>query len=299
MRVVGGLELLSNIIAHLPRNLVEAASNAQWRNPLFKRAFDMVANRFKNRDGAITRGVGKGLLFNPGQSDGAYLLGTPEPGVQLALMSLLRRGMTFYDVGANVGFHSMIAARLVGPIDGNVVCFEPLEENARFVTHNAALNNFGRVQLKRFALSDVEGPGRFWISEEPTWGALVSTGNPPSRCTGTITVPVRRLDDVIEEEGLSPPDVMKIDVEGAETTVLKGSARTIEKHGPVLLIELHGTNVPVAEFLVSANYRAIVFGSRARIVDSSWDAFVAAVPAHRADLHAILDELSRESIGRK
>ncbi|MGO9604280.1 MAG: FkbM family methyltransferase [Candidatus Binataceae bacterium] len=283
----------------MPRKLIEAASNAQWRNRFFKRAFELVASRFKNRDGVIGRGAGSGLLFNPGRSHGGYLLGTSEPGVQVALTFLLKPGMTFYDIGANVGFHSMIAARLLGPSNGNVICFEPVEENARLIRHNAQLNGFERVTIKPIALSDVEESGRFWISEEPTWGSLVSAGDPPSRCIGSIEVRVRRLDDVIEEEGLTPPDVIKMDVEGAEVTALKGAVRTLEKHRPILLIELHGTNAPIAEFLSAANYKSIVFGSHATIIDSPWDAFVAAVPAESTGMEKTLDELRKESIGRK
>jgi len=259
----------------------------------------MVANRFKNRDGIIARGAGKGLLFNVGRSDGSYLLGTTELGVQMALAAALKPGMTFYDIRANVGFHSMIAARLVGPSSGKVVSFEPVEENARCVSYNARLNGFARVQLKQCALSDVEQDGRFWLSEEPTWGALVSVGSEPTRCIGTITVPVRRLDDVILQDGLPAPNVIKIDVEGAEASVLRGGARTFSEHRPIVMIELHGTNVPIAELLGAMNYNPVVIGSRAAITDSPWDAYVVAAPAEKVELQPMLEHLRHEGIGPK
>ena len=293
------MDILTNIVARLPRELVEAASNTQWRNPLFKRVFDMVANRFKNRDGVIARGVGSGISFNVGRSDGSYLLGTTEHGVQLALAAALKPGMTFYDIGANVGFHSMIAARLVGPATGNVVSFEPVEENARCVSYNARLNGFARVQLKQCALSDVEQNGRFWLSEEPTWGALVTVGIEPTRCIGSIVVPVRRLDEVVAQDALPPPHVIKIDVEGAEASVLRGGTDTIGEYRPIMMIELHGTNVAIAQILGAMNYDSIVIGSRASITDSPRDAYVVAAPAERADLHPMLEQLRDGSIGRK
>ena len=293
------MDILTSIVSRLPRDLVEAASNAQWRNPLFKRAFDMVANRFKNRDGVIARGMGKGLRFNVGRSDGSYLLGTTEHGVQLALAAALKPGMTFYDIGANVGFHSMIAARLVGPATGHVVSFEPVEENARCISYNARLNGFARLQLKRCALSDVEQNGRFWLSEEPTWGALATVGNEPTRCIGSIVVPVRRLDDVVLGDELPPPNVIKIDVEGAEGGVLRGGARTFGEYRPIVMIELHGTNALVAELLGAMNYTSVVIGSRASITDSPWDAYVVAAPSERTELHLMLEQLRDESIGRK
>ncbi|MGO9449514.1 MAG: FkbM family methyltransferase [Candidatus Binataceae bacterium] len=287
------MEILGGIIAHLPRGLLEAASNAQWRNPLFKRAFDTVADRFKNRDGIIQRGVGKGLRFNPGRSDGGYLLGTTEPGVQMALQLLLRPGMSFYDLGANVGFHSMIAARLIGPSQGDVVSFEPVEENARQLRHNIELNGFRRVVVRQEALADVdEEEGRFLISDEPTFGMLASTGKEPTRCIGSIKVKVRRLDDVVARNALPAPDVIKIDVEGAEVDVLRGGGEVLRKYRPVLLMELHGTNHDIADLLGAADYTIAVLGSSATVTESPWDAYIVAVPAEKKrQTNGLLDQL--------
>ena len=293
------MSILTKIVARIPRDLVEAASNAQWRNPLFKRAFDLVADRFKNRDGVIARGVGQGLRLNVGRSHGGYLLGTTEPAVQAALAAVLKPGMTYYDIGANVGFHSMIAARLVDPVRGNVICFEPVEENARCLVHNAQLNSFDRVQVKQFALSDVEQEGRFWLSDEPTWGTLVSVGNEPSRCIGSITIPVQRLDDVVAQDSLPLPNVIKIDVEGAEEGVLKGGARTIRDARPILMIELHGTNTAIDQLLGAMNYTAVVLGSPDTILDSPWDAYVVAAPAEQTNLQPLLEQLRSETSGRR
>lgn len=293
------MSVLAKILSRLPRDLVEAASNAQWRSPLFKRAFDMVADRFKNRDGNVARGVGKGLRLNVGRSHGGYLLGTTEPAVQSALATVLKTGMTYYDIGANVGFHSMIAAKLVDPARGNVICFEPVAENARCLIHNARLNGFDHVQVKQIALSDVDQEGRFWLSDEPTWGTLASVGEQPTRCIGSIMVPVRRLDDVIVQDGLPPPNVIKIDVEGAEVGVLRGGVNTIREHRPIMMIELHGTNGPIQELLGAMNYTSVVLGSRATIVDSPWDAYVVAAPAEEADLQPLLEKLRGESTGRR
>ncbi len=83
------------------------------------------ASWVKGQDAVILRGAGQGLRFNVAGSHSAFILGNHEPEVQELLESVLRPGMTYYDVGANVGFFAIIAARLVGP-SGHVVCFEPL-----------------------------------------------------------------------------------------------------------------------------------------------------------------------------
>ena len=65
------------------------------------------------QQGKIRQGVANRLLFNPGGSNADYLLGTSEPGVQRAMLELLKPGVTFFDIRANVGFHSTVPCRLI------------------------------------------------------------------------------------------------------------------------------------------------------------------------------------------
>ena len=182
----------------------------------------------------------------------------------------------------------MLAARLVGPT-GNVVCFEPFPENASQIDYNVALNRFTHVRVRKEALGNHDGIGRFLTSEEPTWGKLDSAGSEPSRMSGELQVTVRRMDSVVTE--LVPPDVIKIDVEGGELNVLSGAERTLREYRPILLIELHGTNAGVAEALERLGYRAGVLDSTLTITESPWYAYVIAVPAENPKLQAILDPL--------
>lgn len=220
------MRLVVEVVGRLPRSWIKAISHSQWRNPLLKRGFDWCADRLRNRDGIIQKGVGKGLWFNTGSSNAGYLLGTSEPSVQFAMATLLRPGMTFYDVGANVGFHAMIAARLVGP-SGRVVCFEPFPENLSQVKYNAQLNGFSHVNVRPEALGEADCEGAFMISEEPTWGRLDDGQKAPSKFVGRMTVQVRRLDSVVGDPSILPPDVIKMDVEGGETKVLAGAVKCL------------------------------------------------------------------------
>jgi FkbM family methyltransferase len=286
------LSALAVMIGRLPRSWIKAASHAQWRNPAMKRVFDFVANRIRSTDGVIAQGLGRGLRFNTGRSNAGYLLGTSEPYVQRALATVVRPGLTFYDVGSNVGFHAMLAARLVGQ-SGHVICFEPFPDNANQIEYNACLNGFTNVRVRREALGNHDGSGRFLTSEEPTWGKLDSAGREPSRMSGEVQVAVRSLDSVVTEPPMPVPDVIKIDVEGGEVDVLTGAARTLREHRPILLIELHGTNAEVAEALESFGYLAGVLGSPLTIKESPWYAYVIAVPEENTETHPILGLLCR------
>lgn len=85
-------------------------------------------------DTTISHGIGAGLLFNSSGAFPSRALGTVETEVQDALAELLRPGDVFYDVGANVGYFTIIAARLVGP-EGRVVAVEPQPEAVKRLQH--------------------------------------------------------------------------------------------------------------------------------------------------------------------
>jgi FkbM family methyltransferase len=288
------LDFFAKVIGLLPRSWIKAASRAQWRNPTFKRAFDWAAGRMQSHDGVVQQGIGKGLKFNTGRSNPGYMLGTSEPEVQEALAMLLRSGMTFYDIGANVGFYSVIGSRLVGPA-GRIIAFEPLPENAERATYNAHLNSFTNFIVRQEALGREDGEGHFFVSEEPTWGTLENGDNAPSRLAGRIPVPVRKLDSIVASGELPPPDLIKIDIEGGETHALEGAMETLRRFRPILMVELHGTNAGVAGILERANYATGTLGSRLSITESPWNAYVVAVPIEKPELLPLLERLCRPS----
>src|ERR1700733_12887928 len=124
------------IFGILPSRLLCFISRNQWRSKTLRRVCVWGASWLKGQDGVILHGVGKGLKFNAAASHSAFILGNHELEVQELLAAVLRPGMVYYDAGANVGFFAVIVARLVGP-SGQIVCFEPLPENARQIEYNA------------------------------------------------------------------------------------------------------------------------------------------------------------------
>lgn len=266
---------------YVPDRVMKAVLRARLNNHALRPVFDWCASKMRNQDSAIQRGVGAGLLFNPGSSVVSYLLGTAEVPLQRMLQLWLSPGMTVYDAGANVGFLTVIAANLVGD-KGNVYAFEPVPDLADEAEHNAGLNQFRHVTVFRSALSHQDGEAIFQLSDDVTQGTLLAHAGRSN--TRQVTVKTERLDTLIERERLSLPDLIKIDVEGAEGDLLDGAIKVLREVRPMLLIELHATNNAIAERLEALNYVSRVLGSDNSILNAPAHASVAAVPRERASL---------------
>jgi FkbM family methyltransferase len=177
-----------------------------------------------------------------------FLKGNYESEVGAALIKFLRPGMTFLDVGANVGFFSIIGSRLVGS-KGAVHSFEPDPRNFRRLARNVAVNNVSNIILNRMALMEKEGSIALRMLTEDGWGLYSSVGEPligvaePRKLSGkTVTQRVvsSTLDKYVWEKKVKRIDLVKIDVEGTELSVLKGGERLLGgKNGPILIIEFN------------------------------------------------------------
>lgn len=282
--------------ALVPRALLVVAFQSKWRHSWIKPIIDWGAGAFRNREGVIQRGVGKGLRFDPGDAHASYLLGMNEPDLQNVLSEILKPGMTFFDVGSTVGFQCMLAARLVGPA-GRVVAFEPVPDNAWHTEHNARLNDFAHVTVREEALGNRDCDAEpFVLSKAPTAGRLATVKRPPQYPAGTINVHLRKLDTVMREPSMPVPDVIKIDVEGVEADVMEGAMDTIGRYRPTLLIELHATNAPVAAVLEKLdNYSALALEGSRDVLSAHWNAYIIAVPSEDVELRATVGRVAREA----
>jgi FkbM family methyltransferase len=283
--------LRNGILRVVPSGFLRFLSHNQWRSRTLRRICSWGASWVKSQDAVILRGAGRGLRFNVARSHSAFILGNHEPEVQELLESVLRPGMTYFDVGANVGFFAMIAARLVGP-SGRVVCFEPLPENARQIEHNSQLNGFTNITIRCEALGGSNRSDVFNTSVEPTWGMLSTVGKRPEQASGQITVEVRTLDSLSRAGGLPRPDLIKMDVEGAEAEALSGALDTLGTTRPLLVIELHRTNDAVIAVLDRIGYASAVLGSSVSVHDVTWDANIVAAPRERTELLESLNKLT-------
>ena len=184
----------------------------------------------------IRDGVGKGLHFNPYRSSGAYLSGRNELPVQETLAAHLKRGDVFYDIGANVGFFSIIASRLVGA-DGSVYAFEPVAVNVACIQRNVRANQLSNVTVIQKAIAATSGMVDIHLTGHPGGATLTSAGH-PGDTYATTRVESAFIDELLDYNQIAPPDMVKIDVEGAEIDVLRGMARALAKFHPVVVFEI-------------------------------------------------------------
>jgi FkbM family methyltransferase len=204
--------------------------------------------RILSGEATVKHGPGAGLRLEASGAKAAFTVGTDEPAVQEELVRILHPGSVVYDVGANVGFLTLIAARLVGP-EGHVYAFEPIPANVRAIERNAALNELGNVTVVELALSDRAGDAVLRIPHANQGARLASLGE--SSGEEELTVRTAALDEL---DGLRPPDLLKLDVEGAELLVLQGAKRCLETHRPALICELHDTRAAIEELLPQLGY---------------------------------------------
>jgi FkbM family methyltransferase len=167
------------------------------------------------------------------------------------LRHLVRPGDVVYDCGANLGLYCRF---LIGTLHaGRVIAFEPSPDNRPLLMENLALGGItDRVTVLPMALADEDGMAEFQVDDMQSASGTLSkvTGGKASigrRNLGlrplTDQVLCRRLDTVKAERSLPPPEVIKIDVEGAEGLLLRGAAGLLRDRGPRLLVELHGAEV--------------------------------------------------------
>lgn len=158
------------------------------------------------------------------------LLGSYEPEQTRLFQQHVRPGDTVLDVGAHVGYYTVLSAILAGP-SGAVWSFEPNPRNAGFLRRHAQINGLRHVHVEQAAVSDAEGTARFDFGTGSGTGHLAAEG--------PIEVRTLRLDDFCAANRITPKAV-KVDVEGAEAAVLEGAERTIERARPVIFLSTHG-----------------------------------------------------------
>ena len=181
-------------------------------------------------------GLARGLWLNVDpRYEYDYVEGPYEPILQQVLAEQLHEGATFYDVGAHIGFFSLIAARLVGE-SGAVFAFEADPENARRIKQHISKNAPAQIEVSPVAVWSQSGNIRFQRGSE------FSSHNTGSIVTGrdagaTIEVEAVTLDEFAENH--RAPTLIKVDVEGGEIHVLRGAVRLFSNTRPALFCEVH------------------------------------------------------------
>jgi FkbM family methyltransferase len=182
-------------------------------------------------------GLAKGCRWKRShRQPNSFWLGYYEIENQLAMQRHLRPGDVFYDLGANAGFFSLVAATLVGPV-GRCFAFEPDPLNFAGMVEQFSLNGLERrCQAFRLAVGSEEGRARLFF--ETPGGAMGHLGAAAHEGEASVDVDVTTLDRLVGKH--PPPHFIKMDVEGSEVQVLDGATGLLREVRPTWLIELHG-----------------------------------------------------------
>jgi FkbM family methyltransferase len=233
--------MLRRLVALLPPRVIRFFGRLQWV-PVIGPVVRFVGTRLVSGRGTMKYGVGAGLQFDATGLAPGFVLGTTDPLEQEALTRYLLPGGVFYDIGANVGFFCVLAARLVGD-HGKVYAFEPHPKYAARLRANAAANGFTWVEVVEAAASDADGETTLNLEGLSC----------PSIAFGAagqgVRVPTVTVDRLIRERGFRPPRYVVIDAEGAEMRVLSGMLDTLRTHRPVVLTEVHWLGREFEEFI--------------------------------------------------
>jgi len=177
----------------------------------------------------IIQGPCKGLKWIVGSGVHGMWLGSYEADAQLLIKNCDIADTIAFDIGANVGFYSILFSRLVGP-KGKVMSFEPFPRNVNYLKRHIEINSISNVEIHDMAIGNKNGLMRFDTKSHHAQGRIGDTGE--------IEVNVHTLDSI--EVPALPVSIMKIDVEGAEADVLQGGKLFFKKHRPIILLSTHG-----------------------------------------------------------
>jgi FkbM family methyltransferase len=281
--------LFLSLTARFARLLPQPVRQAVYRAPLLARLVRGGLNRAAphglTRIPVAAGGLAGMSLLLDLQTEKDYWLGTYEPELQAAVAELARPGMVAYDIGANIGYVTLLLARATGG-SGRVYAFEALPDNVERLRANLALNQLeSRVNVISGAVVDRAGPVEFLIGPSGGMGkAAGSVGRQGIAYARTQIVLGIVLDEYIFENDHPAPQIVKIDIEGGEVLALPGMRRVLAEARPLVLLELHGPEAArrTWEILVSAGYRicrmAPGYPAAPSLEALDWKAYLAALP---------------------
>lgn len=152
-----------------------------------------------------------------------------EPFATSIVQKYISEGQTFIDIGANIGYYSLLAAKIVGE-NGRVISFEPDERNFQDLIHNIGLNTFNNISPYQKAVSLRTGMSRLYLSKDEPGAHSLEECRDTSESLLVYTV---KLDEVTKD--MPVVDFIKIDTEGHEMSVLKGAHETLLKTNAMMI----------------------------------------------------------------
>jgi FkbM family methyltransferase len=216
------------------------------------------ANPFRNT--VTARRLPLGLRMEGYRRDavgrGLYRRGVHEPGPTKFVLDTFSnaQGKSFLDVGANIGYFSCLFAKLAGP-QGKVVSIEPEPRNRHLLERNLRTNGLTNVQVLACAAGAATATARMGLYKAANRGRHSLVDLEP--CKEFTEVPVRRLDDLLQDAAVNSWAAMKLDAEGSEPFILEGAQQTLA-HTELLLMEYAPTYWKKAGFEPAAVFQKLL-----------------------------------------
>lgn len=188
---------------------------------------------------------------------GLMLYGRYEPETTAVIQRLVKPGMVCFDVGANMGFYTVLMARVAK----SVVSFEPALSMHQRLRRHIELNHLSNVVAERLALSDHRGQGTIYVT--PDTASIDPQHWSKDKAVSVDTFDCLTLDEYCSEHKVERIDFMKVDIDGHEAAFLRGAAETLSRHKPNLIIEIapeclargEQEATEICNWLVSLGYR--------------------------------------------
>lgn len=163
----------------------------------------------------------------------AMVMGKYEPETTRIMERVITSEMVVLDVGAHVGYFSLLAAKAVGP-GGHVYSFEPEPENFRLLNKNATLNGYSQIETINRAVSSSEGGASLFLTALDTGRHSLYDHDLPGH--NVVEIQTTTLDRFLEDHDWPSIGMLKIDVEGSEFDVFQGMKQMLERSCPSFIV---------------------------------------------------------------
>jgi FkbM family methyltransferase len=291
---MGLRNIILSLAANIARILPDSYKRALYRNTAFSKVIRKglnLAAPLGLSEVTIAAGEVEGIqMLIDLQSEKDYWLGTYEADLQTTITDLIVQGQVIYDIGASIGFLTLLFAKRAGE-QGHVYAFEALPANVERLMHNLKLNGFQkRVTVIEAAVQDRSGLAEFYPGPSSAMGKVNgSAGRSSIKYQPAIRIKGIAIDDFVFNAGNPAPDLLKIDIEGGEVLALPGMSKLLQDHHPILLVELHGAEAARTswDLLGEKKYRICRispgYPQVPNLQDLDWKSYLVAFPDERSN----------------
>jgi FkbM family methyltransferase len=199
---------------------------------------------------------GKKWIYSSGYSQ--YFMGDYEKEVVDVFYEYAKKSKVIYDIGANIGYYTLIASKAINKND-KVYAFEPFPENVSVLKSNIEANEHQNIQVLDFAISNNVGVASFSNSDNNVANTLCED-SPTFKENKSIEVKTTTIDELVFNNTIEAPDLIKMDVEGTELEALIGAEKTLKEHHPIIFLSTHNCHIPgihkkCIDYLVNIGYQ--------------------------------------------